>query len=320
MSERSDVRVSVLITTFNHAAFIAAAIESALSQRVDGSIEVIVGDDASSDGTRGIIEQFRQRHPRVVRVILPDQNLGANGANLALRLLGEAGGEYIAWLDGDDYWLGTAKLERQMEWLDAHPECSGCFHRALNLYPDGSFRPYEQNFDVRLDRQIYSLTDLMFENFVPTAALMFRRRALGEIPAAYHRVPSPDWFLNLLLMERGNFGFLGEVWAVRRVHAGGVISMKSPAEKIAFNIRCVTEIDRYLGRKYHSAARLRLAYLHHLMTHALQREGRPWRARWHALQTVAHSPRDNRWARGDVLAVAVGARFGPRLDRWWPGA
>ncbi|MEM6399437.1 MAG: glycosyltransferase family 2 protein, partial [Cyanobacteria bacterium P01_D01_bin.116] len=113
--------VSVSLVTFNHEKFIAQAIESVLLQEVDFSYEIIIGEDFSSDKTREIVIEYQKQYPDIIRLILPEENLGYYGQKIFVQTLQACRGKYIALLDGDDYWTTPNKLQQQVDFLDNHP-------------------------------------------------------------------------------------------------------------------------------------------------------------------------------------------------------
>jgi glycosyltransferase involved in cell wall biosynthesis len=205
-------RVSVLVTTYNHERFIAQAINSVLMQEVDFDYEVIIGDDCSTDATRAIVLDFQQRYPERIRLVLPHENLGFGRNRLFVELLNITGGQYIAGLDGDDYWTRPDKLATQVAFLDVHPACSFCFHNALITYEDPS-----------QDRQLVhphgwksssSLVDVLSGNFIPAHSVLFRRALLDPLPAWFGTVRFGDWALWILLAQHGKIGHVDEVWSM----------------------------------------------------------------------------------------------------------
>jgi glycosyltransferase involved in cell wall biosynthesis len=112
--------VSVLMITYNHAEYLAQAIEGVVSQQCDFPFELIIGEDASKDGTREIALEYQRRYPHLVRVIYSASNVGMN-AN-GQRTLDAARGEFVAFCEGDDYWCATDKLARQVAQIASDPE------------------------------------------------------------------------------------------------------------------------------------------------------------------------------------------------------
>lgn len=113
--------VSVKMLTYNHAPFIAQAIEGVLSQKTDFPFELVIGEDCSIDGTREIVFGYQKKYPDIIRVITSDKNVGGkkNSRRVSKTLLGK----YIAFCEGDDYWHRDDKLQIQIDYLESHPEC-----------------------------------------------------------------------------------------------------------------------------------------------------------------------------------------------------
>src|SRR4051794_11773039 len=125
------MKLTVAMITYNHEPFIAQALDSILMQQVSFDHEILIGEDCSTDRTREIVRAYRQRYPDKIRLQLPETNRGMMQNFVAV--LAAARGDYVALLEGDDYWTAPDKLARQVAYLDAHPECAICFHDALML-------------------------------------------------------------------------------------------------------------------------------------------------------------------------------------------
>ena len=113
--------VSVCLHTYNHADFIQEAIDSVLMQETNFSFEVIIGDDASTDGTSEIIDRYHREYPSKIKVLRSNENLGKYTGNGRLNLIRElraCRGKYIALLEGDDYWLNPLKLQKQVDCIE----------------------------------------------------------------------------------------------------------------------------------------------------------------------------------------------------------
>jgi len=117
--------VSVNMITYNHAPYIAGAIEGVLQQKTSFPFELVIGEDCSTDGTRDIVLDYQKKHPDIIRVIMSDKNVGMKMNGNRTRKASR--GKYIAVCEGDDYWHHPGKLQRQAEYLETHPECGLVF-------------------------------------------------------------------------------------------------------------------------------------------------------------------------------------------------
>ena len=123
--------VSVKMITCNHAPYIAQAIEGVLQQKVNFPIELVIGEDCSTDGTRKIVFECQKKYPDIIRVITSDHNVGM-WKNL-YRMRKPCRGKYIAYCEGDDYWQHPCKLQKQVDYLESHPEC-GLVYSSYDVY------------------------------------------------------------------------------------------------------------------------------------------------------------------------------------------
>lgn len=267
------MKVSVVLLTYQHAPFIARAIESALAQRLSDDYEIVIADDASCDGTREIVVDFAKRHPDLIRTLFPEVNLGAFGNVLLLRALESARGEYVALLDGDDYWTSDEKLQRQVEFLDHHLECSLCFHNVDVVYEDSEWAPHafhrdgpRRPFSAPIPQPFSDQADLAPGNFVQTASVMFRRAAVGPVPEWFCSLPLADWALYVMLARSGSLGYLDATWAVYRVHAGGLWSSRfsryDKIEDVDAMLRMYRLLDQHTRGAHRAAVRPEIAQLH----------------------------------------------------------
>ena len=218
-------KVTVSLITYNHAAYIAQAIEGVLAQRTSFPFELVIGEDESSDGTREIVQRYAAAHPAQIRLHLHRRadNIAwagqPTGRRNLVHNLRDARGEYIALLDGDDYFTDPEKLRRQADFLDAHPECSTCFHRVRTV--DEADQPVAAPPPAGLQPR-FTLTDLLARRFqAPTASVMYRRGLFDDFPEWYFRCAMGDFPLHVLNGLKGDFGFLDREMAAYRVHAGG---------------------------------------------------------------------------------------------------
>lgn len=166
--------VSVIVPTYNQAPHIRQTLDSILSQKTEYSYEVLVGDDASTDGAQDILREYAQMYPDKIRLFLREENLGAS--RNAYELLMAARGKYLATCEGDDYWCDEEKLQLQISYLESHPEISGCVHRFRVVDEQGNPRKNQTLPWVR-QKPVFTLDD--FQGiYLPGQYATFVRRNL----------------------------------------------------------------------------------------------------------------------------------------------
>ena len=207
---------AVCIATYNHEAFIGEAIKSVQAQVCDEPLRIYIGDDASTDGTEAVCRHYASQDERIV-YIRREQNTGlvANTIDLYRRIMAD-GCEYIAMLDGDDYWCNPHKLQIQLDYLRAHPEC-GFVHTAVQgqsaeTIPEGDL---SNRYGLQGARQ--SNCTALFRTE------LLREKELSALEA--QGFPVLDYPLYGLFAQRTRFNFLPVPTAVWREH----ISVSQPA-------------------------------------------------------------------------------------------
>jgi glycosyltransferase involved in cell wall biosynthesis len=215
--------VSVTVISYNHEKYIANAINGALAQITNFPIEIIIYDDASADNTQEIIKTYTQKYPAIVVSLIQKENLwlkkGINGTTTIA--WPRAKGKYIAWLEGDDYWTDPLKLQKQVDFLDAHPKYSGAAHQSLVVF-DGKTDQQPKLFrehDI-IDIEIQHLLD---GRLFHTASLVFR----SEITKRYSLptdITAYDRALFFLLATFGKIHYSNEAMCCYRKHLGGMSS------------------------------------------------------------------------------------------------
>ncbi len=134
-SNKTDdlIKISVIVTSYNHEKYIRQCIDSILMQK-DVNFELIIGDDCSADNTRNILEEYKKNYPKIINLLSKTENLGVT-KNIK-RCLNAVKGEYVAFCEGDDYWTDPLKLLKQSNYLKERNNCSICFNSIL-LYYEG---------------------------------------------------------------------------------------------------------------------------------------------------------------------------------------
>jgi glycosyltransferase involved in cell wall biosynthesis len=248
------MKLSVAMITHNHERFIAQAIESVLAQKTDCDFELVIGEDCSTDKTREIVRGYQSRFGDKIRTLLPEKNLGMS-INVA-QTLSACRGHYVAVLEGDDYWISTDKLQKQLNFLDNHPECAICFHNARTCFEDDTVA--NANLCPQDLKEISTIEDLLERNFIPTCTTMFRSGLFRELPAWFYTLGIGDWPLHILNAEHGKIGYINEVMAAYRIHPDGLWSKRSNIQNVEEIIRVYENVNAHLNFRFEDIIRPKL--------------------------------------------------------------
>ena len=203
--------ISVCIVTYNHQAYIADCLMSVLAQYGDFRLEILVGDDASSDNTANIVRDIASKYPQSIRLFSHSHNLGPS-KNCCF-LIEQAQGDFIAHLDGDDFWLPD-KLRTQYQFLMENAHCSACYTNAAAIThqkePVGYFNPRLPLF-ITLEHLLKS------GNFLNNSSMLYRavhRTLLLQYPDELL-----DYRIHLTFATQGEIGFINQVLTVYRTNS-----------------------------------------------------------------------------------------------------
>jgi glycosyltransferase involved in cell wall biosynthesis len=238
-------RASVFVLTHDHVEWIGQALDSALAQEAPFAYELLVADDFSTDGTREKVLEYATRHPDRIRTFLPDRNLGIAG--IWLQAARQCRGEYVAILEGDDFWTSPDKLAKQVELLDRNPGWSTCFHRATLFFEDGSrpSRPATPGFA----KDVFDLDDILRSCFIPFLTVAFRRDVLANVPEWLFGYRWFDWLFHIWCAQQGSIGFLDEDMASYRVHRAGNWSARSRLDQLEEDLRVYERLAEELPER-----------------------------------------------------------------------
>lgn len=300
--------VDVALVTYNHEKYIAQAIESVLMQRTDFAWRLIVGDDCSTDNTQAIVREYARRYPDRITTELYAEHRGIlHPERVGIRVLDLCTAKYVALLDGDDRWTSPEKLQKQVDYLEAHPECSLCFHNVLVFDEDGGREPW--NYCPPHQKEVSTLEDLLAEDFIHTCSTMFRRERLGRLPTWFHAVSNGDWILHILSAEQGTIGYLDEVMAAYRVHGGGLWSSQKEAQHIREMIKTLEYVDEHLGFKYRKQIKAIKSERYYRLSEVHRKEGDWAAARSAALRGFLEAPWNGRLRQSNVLKLFFRLQF-----------
>ena len=244
------MKLSVAMITYNQERYIGQAIESILAQKVNFDYEIVIGEDCSTDGTRVVMLDFQRRYPERIVTILRPRNIG--GLRNIESVLAACCGQYVAFLEGDDYWTSMDKLQKQVDFLDTHPDRAICCHRVKFLNETGSA---EVDVHPLLAAGPYTIEDLLKWNFVVTCSTVARRDLMRPLPPSLSKVKAGDWARYALVARHGKIELMDEIMATYRVHPAGMWTSMSSANQAQEIGRTLRALDEHLGFHYRATIR-----------------------------------------------------------------
>lgn len=264
----SPVELSVVVVTYNHVRYIEQALESVATQQTARSMEIIVSEDDSTDGTRDLVTAFAGREPRA-RLMLSSRNLHTN--EVVRRGIDAARGRYVCVLDGDDHWTSPTKLERQAALLDVRPDLSACFHNASVVRSDGQLG---ERWTSPTQASLVDGDEIWLGNPFATCTGMMRKSALEGLGGWYDAFfPITDWPLYVLCAEHGDLGFTDEVVGAYRLHDGALFSTLPGREKLDAIASFYSRMDEALGFRRHDCAQAGASHFFFGLAEAFAAEG-----------------------------------------------
>lgn len=246
-----NVYLSVVMPTYNHKAYISEAIENVLRQKTTFLFELIIGEDLSTDGTREIVLNYQNKNSDIIRVITSDSNVGAK-ENMR-RMLAASRGKYIAFCDGDDYWHDPSKLQKQVDFLDSHPDY-GLVHTDAD-YLKTEKNKLIPNFNKNRKRKVpvgRVYEELLRGNFICTCTVCVRGEFVDrwQKDAEFSNIQfiQGDYSKWLFIAWYSNIGYLAESTATKRKLRGSMSHPISPQKKYGFYMS-IHEIKKtYMAR------------------------------------------------------------------------
>ena len=233
----NEILLSICCITYNHAKFIRQCLDGFVMQKTNFKFEVLIHDDASTDGTAEIIKEYEQKYPDIIKPIYQTENQWSKGVPASkIFQWPRIQGKYVALCEGDDYWIDPNKLQKQVDYLEAHPECSVCFHPVKVIFDKNDIDEY--TFPTK--KQIkngFSFENLLQYNFIQTNSVVYRwRKDMCEVYP--NGILPGDWYMHLLHAKIGEIAYLPDVMAVYRKHEGGIwykdIHLKYAKQEIKF--------------------------------------------------------------------------------------
>ena len=251
--------VSVFLLTYNHKDYIEQAINSILSQKTSYNIEIIVYDDASTDGTSDIVRRYANLYPSVVIPVIQEENQYKKGFSYILmeKVFPRMSGCYVAFLEGDDYWSDENKIQKLVDFLESHPDYVAAAHNTKRLNVETG----EENLlNSYADERDLSLADIVgnADHGFHLNAVVYRKMVLDDYPD-FMEIPKyffGDLSIRLLLIIRGKIRFFPEPMSVYRYLVPGssskrIVSVEKRIEEYNVIISLLAAVDAYQNRQNH---------------------------------------------------------------------
>lgn len=273
----SEIEVSVICLAYNHEKYIRQTLEGFVNQITSFKYEVIIHDDASTDGTRAIIEEYVKKYPDLFVPIYQEENqYSINASNITKAVYKMVRGKYVANCEGDDYWCDSNKLQLQYDALESHPECSICVHQVKGINADGS--ECDSEYSRMFPEKKYGIVEGVNEKericnafwkvqltayVFHTSSYFVRRRVHDERLELYDK---DEWIsyvngdVSVLWssLNRGDFYYIGKTMSKRRLEVPGsyTVRLKEANDTIRYErwrrrIKGLVLYDEYSQYKFH---------------------------------------------------------------------
>lgn len=221
--------ISVCVVTYQHKQYIGECLDSILKQRGEFSLEILVHDDASTDGSQEIIRGYQEKYPDIIFPILQEENQYSKGKHNITGIFNfpRAKGDFISVIDGDDFFSSEEKLEKQRRALEEHPEAILSFHPVKVILEDGTegpqklLRPYETDCIISEQDLITHRGGIAFSSLFFRRSLLYDEAEALKLPEFYYSFPVGDRPLELMAALQGKAVYLSEALSAYRFHLSG---------------------------------------------------------------------------------------------------
>lgn len=248
--------VAVHCSVYNHGRYLRKCLESLVEQRTDFRYVIVVNDDASTDDSADIIREYADRYPDLILPILHKENLFSQGISRTPFMFAKCDAKYIAICEGDDFWTDPDKLQKQVDYMETHPDYSLCVHASYCAHEDGSyftekfFRPYDTSRTI-------TMQDIFGKWRFATNSMLYRRTARPEYVVPFRGdCSNGDYALTVYLALHGKVYYIDELMSAYRVESVNSLNWKWRADKSKYIdarerfIQMLIRIDDYTDHQY----------------------------------------------------------------------
>jgi glycosyltransferase involved in cell wall biosynthesis len=246
--------VSICCTAYNHAKFISECLDGFLLQKTNFNFEVLIHDDASTDGTQDIIKAYQAKYPNIIKPIFQTDNQYSKGVKPFIKYLFPASqGKYIAMCEGDDYWTDPMKLQKQVDFLEENEDFVGVFHNTACI-DERQLNPKLEPWRT-YDRDIFTARDTIRQlSLFHTSSYCFRNLDFNFSLIVNPKISSGDMMLLGLISKYGKLKLLDKIMSVYRKNDGGVTSSESLIKYHTNRINLAKTLNHYFENKFQQRA------------------------------------------------------------------
>lgn len=280
MKKSDDTRplmVSIWCLTYNHESYISQCLDGFVMQNTNFRFEAIVHEDASTDGTAAIVRKYAEKYPEIIKPIFETENqYSKNDGSIDKIMMNYTQGKYVAICEGDDYWIDENKLQRQVDYLESHPDC-GLVYQQCKCYLQR-----DKKFTRTSDGKNVIFEELMRINTISTLTTMFRH----SLQRSYYEEIHPEdqgWLLGdyplwLYIAKQSKIQFMPGIVAVYRM-LGESASHSGDFQKYKIFVESCTSMKVFFCEKYGYKAKefglydgLNISIAKDAMRHAMREE------------------------------------------------
>lgn len=210
--------LSVCLITYNHEKYLEQTLESIFMQQTDFDWDLIVADDCSKDSSREILLKYKEKYPNKIHLLFQEENIGP--ARNFIDLIKFPKSKYIAYLEGDDYWIESDKLQKQVDFLEKNSSYVLCHTNVIGLQNNEIIENIGlKSWNLNKDHSV--LEDALIQPIAFSCTSLFRTINFSKyFDSRYLEVKAGDWAFWVILLNFGNAKFINQKTAVYRMNVG----------------------------------------------------------------------------------------------------
>jgi glycosyltransferase involved in cell wall biosynthesis len=250
--DNTEPLVSICCATYNHGQYIRDAMGGFLMQKTAFPVEILIHDDASTDNTADIVREYEEKYPQLIKTIYQTTNQWSKGNKPGRINRLRARGKYLAYCEGDDYWIDPCKLQKQVEFLETHPEY-GLVHTDFNVFDDASGKIKSFGNPEKVVPQGEIFEKLLCANFIGTHTIMAKRNLLIEADSE-NDSSNKNWMMGdyplwLEISKHHKIGYIEQVTSVYRLLSNSASHFSDASLQLCF-FNSAHDVVQYFVKKY----------------------------------------------------------------------